>query len=93
MYLIILAANVWNINVVGGRTDIFVLLVGEDINAHQVHLGVTVLAGLRGGHLHNLARAPLDHHEAVLAKCRTLQRESLRGTGAGVGIFFLTFHG
>ena len=44
----------------GGGTDIFVLLVGEDVDANHVDLGVAVLASLRGRHLDDLARASLE---------------------------------
>ena len=52
-----------------GRADIFVLLAGEDVNADHVNLGVSVLAGLRRGHLNDLAGSLLNQHEAVLAQC------------------------
>lgn len=81
--LVLLAANVGDIHVVGGRAEIFQLLGGEDINGDQVDLGVTVLAGLRGGHLDDLARAVLDDDEAVLPQSRALHGVGLRGTGIG----------
>lgn len=67
----------------GGRAEIFQLLVGEDVDGDQMDLGVTVLAGLGGGHLDNLARAVLDDDEAVLPQSRTLHGVGLRGTGIG----------
>lgn len=51
----------------GGRAEIFVLLAGEDVKGDKVDLGVTVLAGLGGRHVNDLAGAALDHDEAVLA--------------------------
>ena len=44
----------------GRGTDILVLFVGEDVQSDHVDLGVAVLAGLGGGHLHDLAGARLD---------------------------------
>lgn len=67
----------------GGRAEIFQLLRGEDVNGDQVDLGVTVLSGLRGGHLDDLARAVLDDNEAVLPQSRTLHGVSGGGTGIG----------
>lgn len=42
--LVIFALNVRYVHVVGGWTNIFVLLAVEDIDADHVNLGVTVLA-------------------------------------------------
>ena len=50
----------------GGWAEIFELLAGEDVDGDQMDLGVTVLAGLGGGHLDDLAWAVLDHDETVL---------------------------
>lgn len=63
--------------------EILQLLAGENIKGDQVNLGVTVLAGLGGGHLDDLARAALDDDEAVLSQGRALHGES--GGGASVG--------
>lgn len=41
-------------------------------------LGVTVLPGLGGGHLHNLARSSFQHHKAIFA-----QGWALHGVGGG----------
>jgi len=38
----------------GSRT--FILLSGEDVNTNQVDLSATVLSGLGGGHINDLAR-------------------------------------
>ena len=57
--LIVLAVDVGDIHVVGGGADILELLVGEDIEADHVNLGVTVFAGLGRGHLNNLTWAAL----------------------------------
>lgn len=43
-----------NVHVVSGRTDIFELLVGEDVESNKVHFGVAVLTSLRGAHFNNL---------------------------------------
>ncbi len=51
--------DVRDIHVVSGWTDIFILLLGEDIDADHVNFGVAVLASLRGGHLDNFAGASL----------------------------------
>jgi hypothetical protein len=45
---------------VGGWGEILQLLSGEDIDTSQVDLGVSVLSGLRGGHVDDLARSSLD---------------------------------
>ena len=49
-HLKILAWNVRHIHVVSGRTNIFVLLVCENIESDHVNLGMTVLASLWGRH-------------------------------------------
>lgn len=66
-----------------GRAEFFQLLGGEDVDGDQMDLGVTVLAGLRGGHLNDLARAVLDDDEAVLPQSRALHGVGLGGTGIG----------
>ena len=58
-------------------------LPGEDVDGDQVHLGVTVLAGLGGGHFDDLAGTVLDDDETVLPQGRALHREGRRGTGIG----------
>jgi hypothetical protein len=68
---------------VGGRGQIFQLLAGEDVDGDQVDLGVTVLAGLGGGHVDDLAWALLDHDEAVLAQSGTLHGEGKGRAGVG----------
>lgn len=66
--LVFLATNVGDIHIMGGWTKFFELLAGEDINGNKMDLGVTVLAGLGGGHVDNLAGAVLDHNKTVLAE-------------------------
>ena len=67
----------------GGGAEIFELLGSEDVNGNQMDLGVTVLSGLGGGHLDNLAGTVLDDDEAVLPQGRALHGEGLRSTGIG----------
>lgn len=67
----------------GGRAEFFKLLAGEDVNGDQMDLGVTVLSGLGGAHVDDLARAVLDADEAVLPQSRALHGVRLRGTGIG----------
>ena len=81
--LVLLAANVGHVHVVGRWTEIFQLLRGEDVDGDQVDLGVTVLARLGGGHFDNLARTVLDDNEAVLPQSRALH--GVRGRGTGIG--------
>ena len=59
VHLEVHSLDVGDVHVVGGGTDIFVLLVGEDIDADHVDLGVAVLASLGGRHFDDLARASL----------------------------------
>jgi hypothetical protein len=81
--LVLAAGNIGDIHVVGGWAEIFELLASEDVDGDEMDLGVTVLAGLGGGHVDNLAGAVLDHDEPVLAESRTLHGISGRGTGIG----------
>lgn len=59
--LVFSTADVRDVHVVGGRAEFFQLLRGKDVNGDQVDLGVAVLAGLRGAHLDDLARAALNN--------------------------------
>jgi hypothetical protein len=68
---------------VGGGAELFKLLGGEDVDGDQVDLGVTVLAGLGGGHFDDLARAVLDDDETVLPQSRALHGVGGGGTGIG----------
>jgi len=81
--LVFLAGNVGDVHVVGRWAKVFKLLAGEDVNGDKMNLGVTVLAGLRGGHVDNLARAVLDADEAVLPQGRALHGVSGRSAGIG----------
>jgi hypothetical protein len=68
---------------VGGGAEILELLAGEDVDSDQVDLGVTVLAGLGGAHVDNLAGTALDHDVSVLPESRALHGEGGRRTGVG----------
>ena len=57
----IFARNVRHIHVVSGRTDIFVFLLVEDVQSHQVNFSVTVLASLGGRHFDNFAWTTLKN--------------------------------
>lgn len=78
---VLLTPDDGDVHVVGGGGEIFELLASEDIKGDQVDLGVTVLAGLGGGHVDDLAGAVLDHDEAVLAQSRALHGVGGGGTG------------
>lgn len=77
----------------GRGAEILELLASEDVNGDQVDLGVTVLAGLGGGHVDNLARAVLDADEAVLPQSGTLHGVGERGAGIGALEGVLMLHG
>lgn len=62
----------------GGGAEILELLASEDVDSDQVDLGVTVLAGLGGRHVDDLAGTVLDHDVATLAESR-----ALHGVGGG----------
>lgn len=79
--LVLLAADIGDVHVVGRRAKLLKLLAGEDVDGDQVDLGVTVLASLGGRHVDNLARAAFDQDEAVLAESRALHGERQRSSG------------
>lgn len=81
--LVLATGDVGDVHVVGGRAQLLELLAGEDVDGNHMDLGVTVLAGLRGAHVDDLAGPVLDADEAVLAKGRTLHGESGRRAGVG----------
>lgn len=81
--LVLLAADVGNVHVVCGRAKFLKLLAGEDVDGDQMDLGVTVLAGLGGRHVNNLAGTVLDADEAVLPQGRTLHGVGERGASIG----------
>ena len=67
----------------GGWAQLFELLAGEDIDGDKMDLGVTVLTGLRGGHVDDLARTVLDADKSVLSQGRALHWEGSRSSGIG----------
>lgn len=67
----------------GRRAQVLKLLASENIDGDEMDLSVTVLAGLRGGHVHDLARAALDHDVTVLAQGRALHGEGSRCASIG----------
>jgi hypothetical protein len=81
--LVLATGNVGDVHVVGGGRQILELLAGEDVNGDQVDLGVTVLAGLGGRHVDDLAGTALDDDVAVLSQGRTLHGVGGGGTGIG----------
>jgi len=75
--------DVGDIHIVRGGAEILNLLVGENVQADNVGLGVAVLAGLGGGHLNNLAGAALHDDVATLADLASLLGVGRGGTGIG----------
>lgn len=51
---VLLAVHERDVSGVGGGHNIFVLLIGKNINSGEVALGVTVLSSLGGGHINDL---------------------------------------
>jgi hypothetical protein len=66
--LVFLALDHRHLHVVSGRADVLELLVGENVQSHHVHLGMAVLASLRGAHLNNLKQAPVQFNTKNLYK-------------------------
>ena len=83
---VLVALDDRDVHVVGRGGQILELLAGEDVDGDKMDLGVTVLAGLGGGHVDNLARAVLDHDVTVLPQGRALHGEGGRGTGLATGL-------
>lgn len=81
--LVLSAGDIGDIHVVGGGGQIFEFLAGEDVEGDKVDLGVTVLTGLGGGHVDDLAGTALDNNVSVLAQSGTLHGEGVRGAGIG----------
>ena len=69
----------------GGGGQIFELLASEDVQSDDVDLGVTVLSGLGGRHVDDLAGTALDDNVTVLAQSRALH--GVGGRRASVGGF------
>ena len=70
----------------GGGAEILKLLAREDVQGNEMDLSVTVLAGLGGGHVDDLARAALDHDKAVLPQSRALHGVGEGGASVGVAL-------
>ena len=70
-------------HVVCAGRDVLVLLAGQNVNAHDVDLGVPMLARLRRGHLHDLARVALQEHVPAFPEGRGLGRDGLGCPGVG----------
>lgn len=71
-YLVVEAGGVGDVHVVGGGAELLIALVSEDVDTSEMGLGVTVLTGLRGGHLEKLAGVALEEDETALAQRRAL---------------------
>lgn len=78
-YLVVLTNNSRDIHVVCGAAQLFVFLVGEDINTNKMDLGTTVLTSLRGAHVDNFARVLLNQHKTSFTKRGALSRGGERG--------------
>lgn len=81
--LVLGTLDVGDVHVVGGGAKILKLLAGEDVDSDEMDLSVTVLSGLGGGHVNDLAGAALDNDVTVLAQGRALHGERQRGAGVG----------
>lgn len=77
---VFVSGDVGDVHVVGGGGEIFHLLSVEDINSDEMDLGVSVLSGLGGGHVDDLAWSALDDDVSVLSESRALGWEGERGT-------------
>lgn len=75
---IFLAQHIGDVHVVGGRGKIFQLLLGEDIFGDEMNLCVSMLSGLGGRHVDDLARTLLDENVSTLPQGR-----ALHGVGQG----------
>ncbi|KAL8728807.1 MAG: hypothetical protein Q9166_005185 [cf. Caloplaca sp. 2 TL-2023] len=67
----------------GGRAKIFKFLAGEDVDSDEMDLGMTVLTGLGGGHVDDLAGTAFDDDKTVLPQSGTLHWKG--GGGASIG--------
>jgi len=82
--LVFRTPDIRDIHVVGRGTDIFQFFSSEDVDGDEMNLGMTMLSGLGGRHVHNLAGTALDDDVAVLAESRTLRGEGEGGPSAGL---------
>lgn len=80
---VLLAGNVGDIHVVGGWGKIFQLLPGEDVFSDEMDLCVSMLSGLGGRHISDLARTVLDENMSTLPQGRALHGERQRRTRIG----------
>lgn len=80
---VFLARNVGDIHVVGGWGKILQLLLGEDVFSDEMNLGVSMLSGLGGRHVDDLARTVLDENVSTLPQGRTLHGVGQRRTRIG----------
>lgn len=67
----------------GGWRKILQLLLGEDVFSDEMNLGVSMLSGLGGRHVDDLAGAVLDENVSTLPQGRTLHRVGQRRTRIG----------
>ncbi len=81
--LVLLAADIRHVHVMGGRTELLQLLPGEDVEGRQMDLGVSVLARLGRAHVDDLAGTVFDHDMATLAEGRALHRVRARRPSIG----------
>lgn len=83
--LVILAGDNRGRHVVRRRGDILILPTSEDVDTNNIGLGVTVLAGLGGGILNNLAREALDDDMGTLLQSTWARRRGgqMRCTAEG----------
>ena len=74
------------------RTNVFVLLSSEYIEANKVNLRVAVFAGLGRGHLHYLAGESPQHNVATLAQRGALDMTSEGGLSIAIIEILKTRH-
>jgi len=67
-----------------GRTKLFELLAGEDVDTNQMNFGVAVFTGLGGGHIDDFARTAFDDDVTVLTQGRALHRKGSGRSGRGL---------
>ena len=80
--LVLVSGYVWHLHVVGRGFYLVHLGTGEDVNRHELALGVPVFPGLRDGHGDDLARVALNHQHGALPARRCLLRVRLGTAGA-----------
>lgn len=79
--LVLVTGDLRNVDVVGSRGHVLVLLSGEAVNTNDVHLGVSVLSGLGGTDAGHLARVSLDLKVSSLLKGSGFHRDEQRHDG------------